>query len=278
MKPRHLIFRYVGLLLLALLTACQTTPTQADPNQGEAAVKRAQDGKALWEQKCRTVAGEKIYRKVEGVEGVLLMKVRPQRGDRELADRNWPGAAFARESPAEGYITSFLAYEHAFGPALHRKTAPPISSTNRGYINTDRRPGGLPGYRWVEVIDAKDGQRYRYTIAYKPRPTSKIGYIDAILDKTPSTSPPPRYGVTYEDHVIPEERYLGIASSTVKVLDLTTTEVLGEMTRYAWSPGAPSRVNPSPWLTAYRCPDHAVGTDQYTRKFVDQILIPAKEK
>jgi hypothetical protein len=61
------------------------------------------------------------------------------------------------------------------------------------------------------------------------------------------------------------------------VLDLKTNVVLGEMTRYAWSPGRPSGVNPSPWLTAYRCPDQAwTGAD--TRKFVDQVLIPAKEK
>ena len=53
---------------------------------------------------------------------------------------------------------------------------------------------------------------------------------------------------------------------------------MGELIRYAWSPGAPSRINPSPWLTAYRCPDHARGTDPATRKFVYQILIPAKEK
>jgi hypothetical protein len=76
--------------------------------------------------------------------------------------------------------------------------------------------------------------------------------------------------------VIPEERRLGLASSTVKVLDLKTGEVLGEMLRYAWSPGAPSPANPTPWLTAYRCPDHARGTNAATRKFVDQILIPKK--
>ena len=68
-------------------------------------------------------------------------------------------------------------------------------------------------------------------------------YHRFTLDKTPSPSAtPPRYGVTYEDHVIPEDRYLGIASSTIKVLDLETKEVLGEMTRYAWSMAAPSAV------------------------------------
>ena len=119
----------------------------------------------------------------------------------------------------------------------------------------------MPGYRWVEVIDAKDGQRYRITGSQKAvgrkdttalgvkmelekDPNYDLNIYRWMLDKVLSTTPPPRYGVTFEDHVIPEERYLGLASSTVKVIDLETKEVLGEMLRYAWSPGAPSRVNP----------------------------------
>lgn len=281
MKRTYSIFRWAGIVLLTLLTGCQANPTQADPNVGEAAVSRALSGKALWEEKCRTVAGEKIYRKVENVEGLLLMKVRPPAGDREWADRMWPGAAFARELPGDSYIKSFLGYEYAPGNGLTGKPGV-ITPQARGYIITNRNPGGLPGYRWVEVIDEKDGQRYRYTGRYdepwKTDSSYSKSYVRFNLDKTPATAPSPRYGVTYEDHVIPEDRYLGIASSTIRVIDLQTQEVLGEMTRYAWSGAAPSRVNPSPWLTAYRCPDHAVGTDQYTRKFVDQILIPAKEK
>jgi len=277
MKPAHLIARW-AILLLPLFAACQTNAPKAEPTR-ESVQQRIDDGRELWESKCRTVAGEKIYRKVENVEGVLLMKVRPEAGERQWSDRNWPGAAFARETYGDSYIITFLGYEYASNPAGRND---PISPTNRGYINTDRRPGGLPGYRWVEVVDEKDGKRYRYTGRWEePWQTDKSwlkGYIKFYLDKTPATSPPPRYGVTYEDHVIPEERQLGIASSAVKVIDLKTNEVLGEMTRYAWSPGAPSRVNPVPWLTAYRCPDHAVGTGQYTRKFVDQILTPAKEK
>ena len=266
----------ISIVVFAAGLAIAAGQPLADTAQREATEARMTDGKALFEAKCRTVAGEKIYRKVENVEGLLLMKVRPQAGDREWADRMWPGAAFAREAWAEHYITTFLGYEE--GGSTLNGTPTPVTPAYRGSINTNRNPGGLPGYRWVEVIDEKDGKRYRYTIVYKPRPTSKIGYIDAILDKTPSAGSTPRYGVTYEDHGIPEERYLGVASSTVKVLDLKTNEVMGELIRYAWSPGAPSRINPSPWLTAYRCPDHARGTDAATRKFVDQILIPAKEK
>ena len=253
----------------------------ADTREREATKVRMTSGKALFEEKCRTVAGEKIYRKVENVEGLLLMKVRPERGDRELANLDWPGAAFARETRGDGFITSFLGYE--YGSSTLDGTPTPITPRYRGYINTDRRPGGLPGYRWVEVIDEKDSKRYRFTGRYdepwKTDSSYSKSYVRFNLDKAPSPfSAPPRYGVTYEDHVIPEERYLGVASSTVRVIDLQTKEVLGELTRYAWSPGAPSRVNPSPWLTAYRCPDHARGNSTATRKFVDQILIPAKEK
>lgn len=285
-----------AVLLALALSACAQSPQTAERQtaEREATQARMTDGKTLFDEKCANVAGEKIYRKVENVEGVLLMKVRPDRGDSELATRDWPGAAFAREDSAKGFIWTFLGYE--YGSSTLNGTPTPVRPDYRGFISPGHRPGGLPGYRWVEVIDEKDGQRYRYTgsnrivgrkdvnapnvkLNVERDPNYDLNIYGWVLDKSPSPSPtPPRYGVTYEDHVIPEDRYLGVASSTIKIIDLQTQELLGEMIRYAWSPGAPSRVNPSPWLTAYRCPDHARDTGSATRKFVDQVLIPAKEK
>lgn len=274
------------LVALLILAGCGGTSAISQEAREVAQAQMAQ-GKALFEEKCRTVAGEKIYRKVENVEGVVLLKVRPARGDRELSDRMWPGAAFARESSGEEYITTFLGYEYAANDGLTGKHGV-ITSQNRGHISTNYRPGGNPGYRFADVIDEKDGKRYRITGSFKEVTrvlSMQIGgnakpvkINEWVLDKIPAPNPSPRYGVTFEDHVIPGERMLGFASSTVKVLDLQTGEVLGEMIRYAWSPSGPSRTNPVPWLTAYRCPDHAVGTNAATRKFVDQVLIPAKEK
>lgn len=279
MSKRHAVPHMERLLLLTLFVACQSIGVDAATTDRMTPEERVKAGKALWEEKCRTVAGEKIYRKVQNVKGLLLMKVRPQAGEKEWADLMWPGAAFARETTGDSYITSFLGYEHASNPVGRND---PVTPAERGYINTDRRPGGLPGYRWVEVIDGRDGKRYRYTGRYdEPWKTDSAyskTYVRFSLVKTRAPNSALRYGVTYEDHVIPEERKLGIASSTIKVLDLKTNEVMGELIRYAWSPGAPNRANPSPWLTAYRCPDHAVGNSGATRKFVDQILIPAKEK
>lgn len=288
MKLTHAIKPLIACLLGTLIANL----VHADNPQHEATKLRMTEGKALFEEKCKTVAGEKIYKTVPEVEGLLLLKIRPDNSEREQSNLMWPGAAFAREWTGDGYIKMFLGYEYG------RKTRQNNSGETivvRGYINTDKRPDGIPGYRWVEVLDEKDGKRYRVTgsekvvgrkdtnakgvqMALERNPNYDLNIYRWSLDKVPAPGASPRYGVTFEDHVIPEERKRGLASSTVKVLDLKTGAVLGEMLRYAWSPGAPSPANPTPWLTAYRCPDHAVGTDAATRKFVDQILIPKKDQ
>lgn len=255
------------LLVLFSLSAC------SDPakEQGKAAL-------AYWENKCKTVAGEKIYRKVEGVEGVLLLKVRPIAADPEWYDRNFPGAAFAKEAYGNYYIETFLGYEHSPSP-----TGEPVSPTRRGFITTDFNssdPSNKPGYRYVDVIDEKDGTRYRYSGRWE-EPWLKDkkwlkGYIKFYLDRVPAPDPAPRYAVTYEDHVIPEERAMGVASTTLKVIDTQTNEVMGELTRYAIAGGFEQHTVSPPWLNAYRCPNQSVGTEAATRKFVDQILIPAE--
>ena len=248
----------------------------------------ARKARALYEEKCRTVAGEKIYRTVLDVEGIVLLKVRPQAGGREWADLMWPGAAFALESRAGEYITTFLGYEQSSREGV------PVTPDRRGYINTNYVPenaSNLPGYRYVDVIDEKDGQRYRYTgsnkvvgkkditapnvqLGIKNDPTYDLNVYQWTLVKSLAPDPSPRYGVTFEDHVIPDERALGVASSTVRVLDIKTGEVLGEMTRFAWGSTKPSGFNPTPWLTAWKCPAHGVGANAATRKFVDQVLVP----
>ncbi len=292
MKATQKLLGYVLPCLLALTVTAGCGPDRQATAEQERKTEIAMKARALYEEKCKTVAGEKIYRTVPDVEGIVLLKVRPQAGSREWADLMWPGAAFALESRADEYITTFLGYEQSSRDGV------PVSPDHRGYINTNYTPGNasnLPGYRYVDVIDEKDGKRYRYTgsnkavrqkdttapnvqLAMKNDPNYDLNVYQWTLDKTPAPDPSPRYGVTFEDHVIPEERELGVASSTVKVVDLQSNEVLGDLTRYAWGATKPSGFNPSPWLTAAKCPGHAVGSNAATRKFVDQILIPRKDK
>jgi hypothetical protein len=274
---------WLASLVLTGMAAVSSPAMAYDPLNRAEYLATIKEAEAYYKDKCEKVAGIRIYKTVPDVEGVLLMKIRPERGDRELSDPFWPGAAFGGEFYGDSYIRTFLGYEYR---ATDKNG---VMSSVRGYINTDKRPGGLPGYRWVEVPDPKDGQRYRYKLEYK-----EVTHISSItiggdgrpftvkenaLDKIPSPSnTPPRYAVTFEDHVIPEERALWVASSTVKVLDLKANEVLGEMARYAISYIHAPRQS-MPWLNHSICPQMNVTSyAQSTRKFVDQILIPKKEK
>ncbi len=273
---------------LIVLLASSASALAYDPNSRSEYLAKIKEAEAYYKEKCEKVAGIRIYKSVPDVEGLLLMKIRQNHTDSELADPMWPGAAFGREAKGNSYIISFLGYEHS--PAADGK---PVWPQRRGYINTDKRPGGLPGYRWVEVIDAKDGQRYRYSGSVKPSgkknpqaykaeldkdPNYDMNIYRWSLDKVPSPSKtPPRYGVTFEDHVITEERALWVASSTVKVLDLKTNEVLGEMTRYAMSYIHAPRTS-MPWLNYSVCPATSGDAHANTRQFVDQILIPKKDQ
>ena len=231
------------ILRVAFLVAAWVLPAHAyDPNNRTEYLAKSKQAEALYKEKCEKVAGIKIYKTVPDVEGVLLLKIRPERSDRELADPMWPGAAFGGEVYSDSYITSFLGYEYR---GVNKEG---VISSERGYINTDKRPGGLPGYRWVEVPDPKDGLRYRYTgsdkivgkkdptaynvqLELKRNPNYDMNVYNWSLNKTPSPSKTsPRYAVTFEDHVIPEERALWVASSTVKVVDLKTRNNRGQTT------------------------------------------------
>ena len=101
--------RIVGCLLAALWMSAAAY----DPLNRQEYLAKIKEAKAYYKNKCATVAGEKIYKTVPEVEGVLLMKIRPHATDREYSDPNWPGAAFGRELSSDSYISSFLGYEHS---------------------------------------------------------------------------------------------------------------------------------------------------------------------
>ena len=268
------IARFVASLWILSLAGCQTL---SDIERSKLYQKQFNAGEVLYEGKCRTEAGDRIYRTVPEVEGILLLKVRPTRGDAQLRDQLWPGAAFANESYGEEYIASFLAYEQGLGDP---NTAKPMQITRemRGYLTNDRRPESRPGYAWVDVQDA-NGKRWRYTGSYKDVPTVSSVLIGGdgktrivnrfVLEKHEAPDPSPRYGVTYEDYVVPEERALWVAGGKVSIVDLSTSETIAERVQYHFSWGGVA-----PWLRGPICPAFGGTSDGYTRKFVDQVLIP----
>lgn len=194
--------------------------------------------KALFDERCRT-AGEKIYRTVEDVDGIVLLTIRSAEESPE--DRNMRGAAAAHELTGDDFIRAFLQ---------------PINSQS---TDTGR-------YRYVDVISPADGERVRYHIDL----SGKLAH-----ERTKASRPP--YALAFEDIVDPLEREAWVAGSKVEIVDLDKNEVLGEFVRYVIDPGQGSRAgNRVPWLFARGCNmQHSYGYES-AQRFAFNVLKPKR--
>lgn len=194
--------------------------------------------RALFDERCRT-AGEKIYRTVEDVDGIVLLTIRS--GGESPEDRNMRGAAAAHELTGDDFIRAFLQ---------------PINSQS---TDTGR-------YRYVDVVSAADGERVRYHLDL----SGKLAH-----EHTKAARPP--YALSFEDTVDPLEREAWVAGSMVKIVDLEKNEVLGEFVRYVIDPGQGSRAGHRvPWLFARGCNmQHGYGYES-TQNFAFKVLKPKR--
>lgn len=210
---------------------------------------------ALFAERCKT-AGEKISRTVEGVEGVLLMKARPK----------------------EINLDNQYRLDDPFGADCHGQQC--IEDLLRVSEGADRNPKLTKlhegGFAWVDAME--DGQRNRY-----------VGIIrvdqryDLYLKKTPVDEPLPRYGVTWDDISTQEDRDVWIAGGSLKIVDLSTSEVIAERVGYMMDPGLGAGATGgfrSPWGFAYdkACPKFPSASGGgalrggNTRRFVLSVL------
>ncbi len=240
------------LLLLPGLTAVQELQKQ------NAAVrdyeKRLSQARSLFERRC-TTAGEKIFRTVEDVEGILLLNVR-ERGTSAsvLQDPYWPDAALPNEPGDEGYVMTFLLWEQYQD-----------KRNDRGYLNNV--PSDLPGYEFVDMRDSTGVvNRFRLVL-----PAARE------MSKQVFTGEPSRYAVGFVNMTEPTDRRLWVAGTKVTVTDNVTGELLAEKIWYAMEPGQGSTVGErSPWAFAVQCPRHLGWSGASTRFFVDKVLKPTK--
>lgn len=231
--------------------------------------------KQRFDELCKT-AGEKIYRTVDDVDSLMLLKVRPKLEFQDYADPMLPGAAMAGESAGDSYIQTFLGVElndHLPG--------------HRGSIALEEN-SPLPRYHYVEAVDPTDGKRYRYFANMK-----RVEFIDSSngkpnssesmgVDRKLADGAPPQYAVDYEDIVNASDRKMWIAGTTIRVMDQKNGEVLGEYTTYAMDAGmGTTNGTRAPWEYAsshgsMRCPHVKGSTGSHTRYFVDRVLKPKK--
>jgi hypothetical protein len=247
---------------------------------------RQATAKSMFEERCRT-AGEKIYKTVENVEGIYLMKVRTSTNFGNQFELDDP---YGHDSTGDQYLLNFLqGYYH------QRNEKPVVGSPAH------------TGFHYIEAMDPKDGKRYRYTgglkvvgqmkiepanlqKALKIDPKYDINNYAFVLDKAPAPGEPPRYGVTYDDISTHEEREYWIAGSSLKVVDLETNEVIAERIGYMmdWAQGSGAGQR-SPWLFAAdnACPGFQWTSNVPVRNgageqagqtlvFVEKVLSPSK--
>ena len=263
---------------MALLLTCSAACTRAEPERAKQqaeAKARQETAMRMWKERCEAKAGVKIYRTVDDVDGIFLMKIRTFTNYGDQFAMNDP---YGHDAYGDIYILNFLKGFY------HQRTDQP------------KVPGSplREGFKYVEAIDPKDGVRYRYTgrIDQPWLRDKRYGewVRDFVLDKSPATGSPPRYGVTYDDISTHEEREYWIAGSSLRVIDLKTNEVIAERIGYMvdWAQGSLAGAR-SPWLFAadHACPGfqwnpnvpvrHASGEQEsQTLIFVEQVLKPSK--
>lgn len=278
MKP-HMQSLSILMLLGALIAGCTTQGTAQSTPAAQTQRSRLQVAEAMFQERCKT-AGEKIHKTVDNVEGIFLMKIRPEKIN--FSDQFAMDDPFGNDSGGESYIKTFFA-------GFYRIPLTPP-------------PGWVPrlGYSYVEAVDSKDEKRYRYTGSKKAvgrmdanapnvkidlnrNPNFDLNIYAFIIDRVPALGSPPRYGVTYDDISTREEREYWIAGSSLKVIDLKTNEVIAERIGYMMDRGQGNTSRErSPWLFAayHACPafpvapgGNPVQADQ-TRSFVVKILKP----
>ncbi len=236
--------------------------------------KRYNKAKAVFDEKCKT-AGERIYKTVDNVEGILLMNVRKNHyvegSYNSKQDPNWPDAGHPHEYGEESYIKFMFAYEYE--PEIFGKPEYKLNPGERGGFSNYRSPNKpwiSNGYLYVDVKQP-DG-----TLTRIMRPAD----ARAELTRMPIKGKPAVYAVSFENSLDPEERKHWIAGTKVKVTNTQTGELLAERQAYAFEAGFGSLAgHRQPWLFAITCPqDVGEARRMPTRIFVDQVLKPIQER
>lgn len=178
---------------------------------------RVEKAVAMWQERCKK-SGEFIYRKATDVAGIMLLKLRPSWNP---WDQYLLSDPYGTDLSGEGYIQTFLRGDYRAN-------------------NTDIPEGDPPrrAYHWVDAVDPKDGVLYRYTgeiVEPWIRDKSFLkGYRRFEMRRTPALGlqPVARYGVTFDDISTREERDYWIAGSSLRVVDITTGEIMAERIGY----------------------------------------------
>lgn len=194
-----------------------------------------------FEALCKAEAGEFIFRTVENVEGIVLLRQRTHFSDEEsnhlfAAEDPYGGPMYVR--PGLNVNTWVNPYRYAFAEtfALTQLWLPfGIGTIHESYNAKPQQHDRVARFHYE--TDGQAPGDWRKTFA--PKPTA-------------------RYGITWRGIRREQDRELGIAGGELIVLDLETNEVIAfrrGFTATGWNTARPWRDSPSvSWKHAGACP------------------------
>jgi hypothetical protein len=266
--PKKWWGKLLAVLAVGFVTAIPIYKAIQESQQQQVEVndykERLTKAQALFDERCKT-AEVKVYKTVDGVDGVSLLNIR-QYDRLGVADNPlWPDAALPLESGGDDYIRYFL-YQEYDGSPDDRGLAP----GERGYLSVG--VSGKPkvmsrGYRFVDVKQA-DGSTLRYRLKEQSKP-------DLVSEPVKGT--PARYAVGFVNDVNPDDRAHWVAGTVITLTDTQTNEIVAKRASYSFEPGLGSKAGGrQPWRFAVTCPANSIKlpSEHLTRFFVDQILKP----
>ncbi len=225
-----LVIVSVGFLALIL-------PSPKEYREAKERKERYKQAEAVFKQQCDK-ASEKIYRTVDNVEGIMLLKVLPEENSFKHSDAHnpmWEDAAL-QSYAGDGFIRTFLGHH-----------------TN-----------GI-GYLYIDVLQENQTDVIRYT-----------GRRPLIQEKNPKN--PARYAVTFEQNIDPELRKHWVAGGSIKIIDRKTNEIIAEKTSYVFEKGLGGKSGARmPWMFAVDCPNQPFVRPYPIFKFLINVIKPKKE-
>ena len=211
-----------------------------NPVSEDSGYKPGMTSQEYFDHLCKTEAGEFIYKTVENVEGLYMMRLRRAATDDELSH------LYAMEDPY-GYVTG-------------------------GSVETERELLVRRGaYAFLEELAPSENNEATYR-----RYTSKYTNNEKTLVEEEMTMPESRFGYIWRGITRPHDREHGIAGGELLVINAQTNEVLAVRRGFIRSGDVRNNLTGIWWLGGYACPKGKKGrTDFYTFDFLREVLLPA---
>jgi hypothetical protein len=179
---------------------------------------------AHFKKRCTELAGEKIERVVENVQGLYLERPRGKVSEESLRDQFWMGDPYGYSDYEAANPTATYLYDRS-GKTISERVLTPIKGFS--FVETPNpeftEGSGQPRYlRYTlqrEHVQAGSGTETRFVAVAKPAAELKS-----------------RYGVTWADISTPDDRQHWVAGGSLTIFEVATRKIIAERIGYVVDP------------------------------------------